>query len=260
MSRIYPIASGSTGNCTYIGHGKQGLIIDAGVSARTITTGLQLAAVAPESICGIFITHSHIDHVSGLRVFADRFGIPVFATKETVASLSGNVNHCPDNLNIIENDMEVGCFKVSAFPTSHDCPGSCGYVIALPNDSKCSVCTDLGYISDSVRKAITGSSAILLESNHDVTMLQNGPYPEHLKRRILSDKGHLSNVGCASELSNLVSNGTRYIVLGHLSLENNDPEIARSCAVAALIDSGFHEGDDYKLYIAPPKNGTVIQF
>ena len=260
MSKIFPIASGSSGNCTYIGQGKRGLLIDAGVSARTITNALTDAAIDPRSICGIFITHNHIDHTNGLRVFADKYSIPTFATKETIEGLLKNACNCPKDIHIIEGKIDVEGFSVKSFSTSHDCPGSCGYIVTLPDETKCGVCTDLGIVSEEVRQAITGCSALLIESNHDVTMLQKGGYPEHLKRRILSDHGHLSNINCAKELSKLVESGTTRIILGHLSRENNDPAIAKSCAVAALLDSGFLENDDYILYVAPPKNGKVILF
>lgn len=260
MSKIFPIASGSSGNCTYIGYGKQGLLIDAGVSARTITNALMNAAIDTATICGIFITHNHIDHIKGLRVFADKYSIPTFATRETIEGLKQNACHCPKDLHIIESELEIGGFLIKAFPTSHDCPGSSGYVVTLPDETKCGVCTDLGVVSEEVRCAITGCTALLIESNHDVTMLQKGSYPEHLKRRILSDHGHLSNISCSKELSRLVENGTTRIILGHLSRENNDPAIAKSCAVAALMDNGFLENDDYMIYVAPPKDGKVILF
>lgn len=260
MSRLFPIASGSSGNCTYIGHGKSGLLVDAGVSARAILNSLNAAGIDPQSISGILITHSHIDHISGLRVFADRFGIPTFATAKTVQNIKDDPAHCPQSIHVIDKEIEIGAFKVTSFSTSHDCEGSCGYAITLPDEVKCSVCTDLGFVSEEVHRAICGSAAILLESNHDVNLLQKGSYPEYLKRRILSDKGHLSNVACSKELCELVKNGTTRIVLGHLSRENNDPAVARSCAVAALMDQGLRDNDDYILYIAPPKNGKVILF
>lgn len=260
MSRLFPIASGSSGNCTYIGHGSSGLLIDVGISARAVTTALQAAAVEPESLQGILITHSHIDHISGLRVFADRYGIPVFASKGTAEALENDPAHCPKCIHIIDSALSVGELLVNRFDTSHDCSGSGGYTVTFSDGTKCGVCTDLGVVTEEVRSAVTGCSALLLESNHDVTMLQKGGYPEHLKRRILSDKGHLSNVACSAELARLVETGTTRIVLGHLSRENNLPETARSCAAAALMDKGMRENDDYLLYVAPPKNGKVIIF
>ena len=111
-----------------------------------------------------------------------------------------------------------------------------------------------------MHRAISGCSALLLESNHDVAMLQKGSYPEHLKKRILSEHGHLSNVACSAELARLIDSGTTRIVLGHLSRENNRPEIAKSCAKSALMDKGMTEDEDYTLYIAPPKCGKAIIF
>ena len=130
----------------------------------------------------------------------------------------------------------------------------------MPDGKKCAVCTDLGFVSAEVHSALTGCEAVLFESNHDVAMLQKGSYPPHLKNRILSDKGHLSNVSCSAELSKLVDSGLTRIVLGHLSRENNRPEIARSTTTAALMDKGMVEDSDYTLYIAPPKNGKAIIF
>lgn len=260
MSRLFPIASGSSGNCTYIGSGSSGILIDVGISAKAVTTALNTASIAPESIRGIFVTHSHIDHISGLRVFADLYGIPVFASNKTAATLDNDPAHRPKDIHIIDDTVSVGDFLINRFDTSHDCAGSGGYTVTLQNGDKCGVCTDLGVVTDSVRRAITGCNALLFESNHDVTMLQNGGYPEHLKKRILGDMGHLSNVSCSKELTHLVENGTSRIVLGHLSRENNDPRIAKSTATSALMDSGMRENEDYLLFVAPPKNGKMIIF
>lgn len=261
MSRIFPIASSSSGNCTYIGYSKGGILIDAGISSKAITESLTAAAVSPQSINGIFITHEHIDHINGLKVFSKKYNIPVFASSETAAALlSLNAIENEDNLHIIDDSVTVGDFLVQRFATSHDCEGSSGYTITLPDLQKCAVCTDLGFVSNDVKKALTGCTAVLLESNHDITLLQKGSYPEYLKRRILSDKGHLSNNASASVLGDLVKNGTNRIILGHLSRENNRPELAHSAATAALIDYGMIENDDYLLFVAPPKNGKVVVF
>lgn len=260
MSRLFPIASGSSGNCTYIGHGKYGLLVDVGVSAKTVTSALQSASIDPKTIQGILVTHSHIDHISGLRVFADKYDLPVFASRETLESIQNEPAHCPKNIHIIDGEYAIGDFFVNRFATSHDSPGSSGYTITFQNEDKCGVCTDLGIVTEEVRHAITGCNALLFESNHDVTMLQNGGYPEYLKRRILSDKGHLSNVACANELARLIETGTLRIVLGHLSRENNDPRIAKSCATSVLMDNKMHENDDYLLFVAPPKDGKIVLF
>ncbi len=260
MSRLFPLASSSSGNCTYIGCGKDGILVDAGISCKGIHDALSLGAVDPKALGGIFITHEHTDHIQGLRVFVKRFQVPVFASALTANALITELPELEDHIHIIEADISVGDMCIRRFATSHDCAGSSGYVVYLPDGKKCAVCTDLGFVSEEVHKALTGCSAILFESNHDVAMLQKGPYPPHLKTRILSDKGHLSNVACATELQRLVESGTTRIVLGHLSRENNRPELARGSATAALMDCGLVEDQDYTLYIAPPKNGKAIIF
>ncbi len=261
MARLFPIASSSSGNCTYIGHGKDGILVDAGITCKGIVDALSCCAVDPKTLGGIFITHEHTDHIQGLRVLVKKFGIPIFASPLTAkALLCDELKEIENHIHIIESDICVGDMRVERFATSHDCEGSSGYVIHLPDGKKCAVCTDLGFVSEEVHNAISGSNAILFESNHDVALLQKGPYPPHLKNRILSDKGHLSNVACSVELQRLVDSGTTRIVLGHLSRENNLPELARSTATAALMDRGLVEDQDYTLYIAPPKNGKAIIF
>ncbi len=260
MSRLFPIASSSSGNCTYIGCGKDGILVDAGISCKGIADALAQGAVDPKTLGGIFITHEHTDHIQGLRVFVKKFGIPVFASSLTARALIADVPEIEEHLHIIESDVTVGDVCVHRFATSHDCEGSSGYVFYLPDGKKCAVCTDLGFVSEEVHRALTGCEAVLFESNHDVALLQKGSYPPHLKNRILSDRGHLSNTACAVELQKLVESGTTRIILGHLSRENNRPEIARSCTTAALMDKGMVEDQDYTLYIAPPKNGKAIIF
>ncbi len=260
MSRIFPIASSSSGNCTYIGHKADGILVDAGISCKGIADALSGLSVDPKTLKGVFITHEHIDHIQGLRVFTKKYGVPVFASGITAAALLSAIPEIEDDLHIIDAPVGVGEMVIERFDTSHDCEGSSGYVINLPDGKKCAVCTDLGYVSAEVHSALSGCEALLFESNHDVAMLQKGSYPPHLKNRILSDKGHLSNVSSAAELSKLVDSGLTRIVLGHLSRENNKPEIARSTARASLMDKGMVEDSDYTLYIAPPKNGKAIIF
>ena len=261
MSRLFPIASSSSGNCTYIGHGKDGILVDAGITCKGIVDGLASGGIDPKTLGGIFITHEHTDHIQGLRVLVKKYGIPIFASNQTASALLlTDVSEVAEHIHVIDSSVTVGSLNIERFSTSHDCIGSSGYVIHLPDGRKCAVCTDLGYVSEEVHHALTGCAAILFESNHDVNLLQKGTYPPHLKNRILSDHGHLSNVSCAAELQRLIETGTTHIVLGHLSRENNRPEIARRCTVAALMDKHMAEDRDYTLYIAPPKNGKAIIF
>lgn len=214
----------------------------------------------PAKLGGIFITHSHTDHISGLRVFLKKYNIPVYASRETLDSLilvdafNGksryyDIDELPDFF------MDIG---VEFFRTSHDCPGSGGYVFTLANGEKVAVCTDLGCISDTVRDAIMGVKTIVIESNHDVGMLENGIYPFATKQRILSDEGHLSNVACANELPTLIKNGASNIILAHLSRDNNTPCLAKVTAKSVLIENGFKEDVDYTLSVAPPSNGRIM--
>ena len=260
MSRIFTLASGSSGNCTFIGCGKNGILVDAGISAKSITEGLESVAFDPKNLSAIFITHEHIDHINGLRVFSKKYNIPIFASVKTLASICCATQIEESLINPFDGSVEVDGMKITRFATSHDCEGSSGYAINLPDGKKCAVCTDLGVVTNEVRNAILGSDAIVFESNHDVNMLQKGTYPEHLKKRILSDHGHLSNNACSIELPKLVESGTTRIILAHLSRENNLPAIAESSAKAALMDKGMVAGDDYILYIAPPKSGKSMMF
>ena len=147
--------------------------------------------------------------------------------------------------------MAAGDLEIRPFATSHDSLSSVGYAVSLPDGRKISVATDLGYVSDEVHRAIHGSDLVLLESNYDEAMLQCGPYPYPLKRRIASDSGHLSNSSSALEARTLVDSGTTRLVLGHLSKENNHPELARETVRSELTMAGMAEGGDYLLSVAP---------
>ena len=260
MARFCTLFSGSSGNCTYIGSGSGGILIDVGVSAKKINLALEQIGVDRSEIKAIFITHEHSDHISGLKTISKNWDIPIYASAATAASLESSDKICPTtNINIIdETAIDINNMVVSRFTTLHDCAGSSGYTITLPDGTKSVVCTDLGIVTDEVRTALTGCNIVMLESNHDVNMLENGPYPYVLKRRILGDNGHLSNASCAIELPSLVNNGTTRIVLAHLSRENNHPEIVRVTARASLIDNGMVEDSDYLLNIASPFGNKMI--
>jgi len=260
MAKISVMFSGSRGNCTYISSGKDALLVDVGVSAKQILSGLEQRMFDPTKLRGIFITHSHADHVSGLRVLLKKLDIPVYASKETLGTLilDGVFNSNSRYFDIEDSPelfMDIG---VEFFRTSHDCEGSGGYVFHFENGDKAAVCTDLGYVSDTVRNAITGVKALVIESNHDVGMLQNGIYPFATKQRILSDEGHLSNIACANELTGLVKSGATNIILAHLSKDNNTPELADVTARSVLMENGLKVDIDYSLSVAPPLGGKII--
>lgn len=253
MSRFCTLCSSSSGNSTYIGHAGGGILVDAGTNAKQLTLALEKINIEPSGIHGIFITHEHADHIGALRVFASRNNIPVFASKGTLLALekAGHLKGV-EVFAVGENPVEVCGMSVEGIITSHDSADSRGYAVTMPDERKISVITDTGIITQDVIDKATGSDLILLESNHDKEMLNNGPYPYYLKQRILSDRGHLSNEACAEAACHFINTGTTRLVLGHLSRENNTASAALSATGNALGEMGAVEGIDYLLQVAPP--------
>ncbi len=257
MARFCSLFSSSSGNATYIGSGSTGILIDAGVSAKRIRTALQNRDIDPKSIRAIFVTHEHADHIKGIRVLASQLHLPVYATRGTMqgmheaGALDGDF---PCDFVECGKEIPVGDLCVRAFPTPHDANEPCGYTVTLPDERKVSVATDIGHMTNEVMHGILGSDLVMLESNHDVGMLQNGPYPYFLKRRILSDVGHLCNDACADVAVQLVDHGTTRLFLGHLSTENNMPQLAYQTTYAALQQAGAALGRDYTLKVNPKEN------
>ena len=229
-------ASGSTGNCALVRAGGGNILIDAGISMKRIRENLALSGLLPEDLAGILITHEHSDHISGLEMMIKYHGTPVYAPETLAGSLRLSVRGADNRLRVIPvgEGFELGCMRVTAFRTPHDTDESVGYRI----ECGCTLgfATDMGCVTDGVLDALYGCEAALIEANHDTDMLMRGPYPPHLKRRILSPRGHLSNDDCARLAAALAEGGTKYIVLGHLSRENNTPELAYKTVREALGD------------------------
>ncbi len=259
MAKLCPLFSSSEGNCTYISTGKTGFLVDAGVSAKRILTALEAGGIDKENVKGIFITHEHSDHINGLRVLLKKLKVPVFASKKTLTAVfekgafDESTQVCP-----IEDETELLGVHIKRFATSHDCEGSSGYRFDLNTDLSVAVCTDTGIITPDIKQALMGCRGVLIESNHDIKMLKNGPYPYELKLRVGSDHGHLSNNACAALLPELLDGGTTRIILGHLSQNNNRPDLALSCAQAALMDIGAKRDEDYLLSCAGPLGGGEL--
>ena len=259
MSKICPLYSSSSGNSTYIGTKNGALLIDAGASFKGICENLCRANATTDELLAVAVTHEHTDHVKGLKTLLNKTGIPLIASKETAESLiEKDLVPAKTEVIIIDQDtVEICGIGINRFETSHDCNGSSGYSLLLPDQKKISVCTDLGVMTDCVENSLLNSDLVLLESNHDIQMLKKGPYPPDLKMRILSDRGHLSNNACAAVLKDLLQNGTKRFILGHLSQHNNTPLLAKSCAEAALMDIGAKIGIDYVLNVAKPSDNGV---
>lgn len=252
MARFCTLFSGSTGNCTYVGTSKKGILIDAGASGSSILSALAERGITEESIAAICVTHEHIDHIKGLSPLLKKLRIPLIASPDTLKALEEK-GKIPKDTTVIETTQDVldMCdIGIKRFAISHDCTGASGYTFFLPQDTKIAVCTDTGIVTDEIRQNIKGSDLCLLESNHDLKMLKNGPYPPELKLRIMSDFGHLSNNACAAELPELLKCGTKRFVLGHLSQHNNTPNMAKASAKNAFTTIEAKENEDYILTVA----------
>lgn len=253
MAGFCPLFSGSSGNCTYIAAEGTGLLIDAGVSARRIEQALTAREIDPRSVAAIAVTHEHSDHIAGLRVLCKRYGYRLIASEGTLRGVAeAGIPVSPENV-IGPEGVTVGSLQLRAFPTPHDTPESTGYTVTLPDGRRVAVATDMGHMTERVLQELCGCDAVLIESNHDVCMLKNGPYPYVLKQRILSERGHLSNEACDAALPALVQSGVKYLYLGHLSRENNRPELAYRAAGEALQRAGIRVGTDCRLGVAPPE-------
>jgi phosphoribosyl 1,2-cyclic phosphodiesterase len=247
-----PLYSGSSGNALFCQYGNTRLLIDAGKSGKTIEDALASIGADIRSISGVLITHEHSDHIAGLRVLAAQLGVPVYATRGTLAGLNnlqildGKFHYEP----MLPGGVKIGDIQVTNFRTSHDSKESCGYIIKMP-DRTVGICTDTGTVTDEMLRVLSACDLVLLESNYDDDMLLEGYYPPYLKARIRSEMGHLSNYDCASAACALYDLGVRRFVLGHLSRENNRPEIALTCTRTALSRFGAQPGRDFDLRVAP---------
>ena len=259
--RLCPLCSGSSGNSTYVGVSDAcGVLVDLGKSTKQIEILLKKNNIDINNIKSIFITHEHVDHISGIKVFTKKYGTKIYGSEGTINALKSK-GIITENVNyeiIYDREIDLGFLSVKPFYTSHDCSQSMGYVLTAPNGKKTAVCTDLGYISSKVKQSVLGCNSILIESNHDVKMLQNGPYPYHLKRRILSEIGHLSNDTCSEFLPELVEHGARDIIISHLSEKNNIPELAYQTAICNFEKHSMKEKTDFKLFVAPKLNDGKV--
>ena len=247
-------ASGSSGNCALVSDGDTHILLDAGISARRIRAGLTAQDVSMADLAGVLVTHEHSDHVKGLTVLLRRDPVAVYALPAVCAALRKLLPERTDCLHETDVPFCLGDVCVTPFATMHDAAGSCGY--RLDGSARFGLCTDLGVVTDTVRAALAGVDCAVIEANHDPELLRTGPYPIYLKRRIASDRGHLSNESAGELAAFLAENGAQQLILGHLSRENNTPDTALAAVSAALAAAGFEPGVQPELYAAPAQ--TVL--
>ncbi len=229
--RVKVLSSGSSGNTTYIEYENTKILIDIGNSCKYVADKLKEMRIDPNKIDAILITHTHVDHIKGLKVFSKKYNPVIYATKGILNELD-----YIDNYYLIDkNELTIGDIHVDVVKTSHDAPDSVGYIIN-GSDKSLAYITDTGYINEKYFPKLKNKDLYIMESNHDIEMLNNGPYPFKLRQRILGDKGHLSNYDSARYLSTFMGNKTKHIILAHLSEKNNTEKLAYETLVKRLKD------------------------
>ena len=234
--QVVVLASGSKGNAVMVEMDGAKLLIDAGISATRIKKGLASFGTAPEELSGVLITHEHRDHIAGLATLSKWYHLPIFARRGTLAALSCAVKVPRELLNPVEGEFVLGGLKVENFATSHDAAESVGWRIG--GSERFVLATDLGFVTSNVQQALEGADILVLEANYDPDMLQDGSYPWPLKRRIMSNRGHLANADAAWALARLKEKPGQ-VVLAHLSEENNRPEVAEETVRKILHRQGI---------------------
>ena len=254
MFTFTTLASGSTGNAALVSCGDTHILLDAGVSAKRLAAGLAALGVKSHQLSAILITHEHSDHVSGLRVLSKKAGAPIYATGPTCRWLY-NRNSCNEIAGLMRaiepgTGVQIGSLWAEPFPTPHDAACSVGWSVA-GEGGRMVLCTDLGHVTDEVRRVVEGCDLLVCETNHDVDWVKSGPYPYYLKQRILGNYGHLSNEAGAELAAFAVETGARSVILAHLSRTNNTPARAYEAVSLRLMAMDCDPERDVSLSVAP---------
>ena len=256
--RCCVLASGSTGNAVYIEAGSTAVLVDVGVGIRQLQSGMQAIGVSPEALDAVLVTHEHHDHVRGILPVLRRFDLPLYTSEGTWSELHGRLaDTSAPRFIAAGRPFALGEIVVEPFALSHDAVEPLGFVFHAFG-RKLVLATDLGYVSAKIRDLTRGAHTYIVEANHDVDMLRGGPYPWHLKRRILGDKGHLSNDSAAEYLLDVVTDATADVFLAHLSEENNRPETALSAVDRLLTSAGGSAVEGVSLMLAHPRRPTGL--
>jgi phosphoribosyl 1,2-cyclic phosphodiesterase len=254
------LASGSTGNAFYVEDGNHSFLVDAGFSGKQMEALFEKINRDISKLSGVFVTHEHSDHIKGIGVIARKYKLPVFANEKTWRAMDGMIGEVPVEQKFVFNMETVKSFgttDIESFGVSHDAAEPMFYV--FHNEGKKLVLiTDTGYVSDRVKGIISNADMYVFESNHDVQMLRMGRYPWNIKRRILSDVGHVSNEDAAVAMSDVVGDNTKRVYLAHLSLDNNMKDLARMSVTQTLEGRGIQVGEQFDLFDTDPKIPTTL--
>ncbi len=251
MTRLCTLVSGSSGNAVFLSHNGTKLLVDCGISGSLAATALCDIGERADEIDYILVTHEHSDHTQGVGVLSRRFDIPIIASEGTWSSMEIGKISQKNKIVFVDNcQMDIGGIGVTPFDIPHDAQMPTGYRFDL-GGRYVAVATDIGHISDSVKAGVTGCETVILEANYDADMLENGPYPYYLKKRIGSSHGHLCNEDAGELAAYLVGCGTKKIMLGHLSKENNSESIAFSTVAKIMERYGIAIGKDVLMSVAP---------
>lgn len=254
------LASGSTGNAIYVETEEHSFLVDAGLSGKQMEALFQQINRDIKDLTGLLVTHEHSDHIKGIGILARKYKLPVYANEKTWRAMEGLIGEVPLEQKMIfgmEKVQSFGSLDIESFGVSHDAAEPMFYSFHY-GDKKLVIITDTGYVSDRMKGTISNADAYVFESNHDVEMLRMGRYPWNIKRRILSDVGHVSNEDAAIAMSEVVGDATKRIYLAHLSLDNNMKDLARMSVEQTLQSRGFIVGEQFDLYDTDPKIPTPL--
>lgn len=254
---IIPLRSGSCGNAALVFTEKTKILVDCGVSGRTAENAVRELGISPDELNAIVVTHEHSDHIKGVGIMMRRYNIPVFANQETWDIMYDLIGNTDDRyVSVFDRAFQIGDIGVEPFSIPHDAANPVGYSF-INGRERVSVATDIGELKKELFEAIRGSKTVILEANHDINMLEMGSYPQTLKRRIRGSFGHLSNDDAGKAAEFLVKLGTENIILGHLSQENNYPELAFKTVENALLSADIKCGKD--VFLAVAKRDSVLK-
>ncbi|MFC4024214.1 MBL fold metallo-hydrolase [Oceanobacillus longus] len=254
--RFSVLASGSTGNAFYIESNEQKILVDAGLSGKQMDYLFSEVNVDPSTLSGILVTHEHSDHIKGLGIIARKYNLPIYANEKTWKAMEKSLGKLSVDQKFHFGMEEMKTFKdmeIESFGVSHDAAEPMFYTFRHEG-KKIALVTDLGYVSERIKKTVEDADAYIFEANHDVGMLRMGRYPWSVKRRILGDSGHVSNEDCGLALTDIISNRTKRIYLAHLSLDNNMKDLARMSVKNVLQERGI----DIELHDTDPKIPTAL--